>query len=607
MGNNTSTTRKSLAAVRHNAPFRKSNQSHQSQSNHHNLEEEFSDLILHEVKRQKYDPSVSADGYTSVNLLVLDDGMGNVSQGGDQLGHFSNDLLEDEYNELSHGILENGAGEEVLRSILPNEAVDTVVSAGLAGSANMIDEPVSGDIGGGHQLAGPMDTTDDASLQTPSSYVTGDYDAQNSMVVDSPNAAGGVSDSAPASLSGSVSGSGILAGVDFTRAALPAMARQRPQAPTARLSGGISGSGSDSVPPGSVPGNNSSRTSINQLVPVRIKWVNQTRENIAKVSIIGSFLNWRDVIKLKRSLHHPSEYLTTVKLPLGVHKLLYVVNNEYRVLELLPTATDQEGIFFNWFEVLDPRHLFNNNPNIYHHSNLSLSGDGGIIQVAGEHDASQIQRKSMSFLAKVSKQEKGTMSEHVEFAPETTPGTAAGTAGETMGSATEVTDLSELSSGFPTTTNYQTYHDHSSTSLIEESYSTETMLEYSSEIPEMLVDYNYFKNKGDDYELPEPPQLPAHLNNVLLNKMSPNLQSHQSSNISQSSNGNRPALRRADSSYYASNGESYHLVIPNHVILNHLMTTSIRNDVLTVACITRYSGKFVTQVMHSPADVLPEP
>lgn len=592
MGNSTSTTRKSLAALRHNAPFRKS---HQSQSNHHNLEDEFSDLILHEVKRQKHDPSAS-EGYTSVNLLAHDDGTANVSQA-DHLGHFSNDLLEDEYNELSHGILENGAGEEVLRSILPSEVVDTVVSAGLAGSANTIDESA------GNQLAGPMDTSAETRLQTPSSYVTGEYDAHNSMAVDSPSAAGGASDSALASLSGSVSGSGMLAGVDFTRAALPAMARQRPQAPNARLSGGIGGSVADSSAPGNTPASNSSRTSINQLVPVRIKWVNQTRENIAKVSIIGSFLNWRDVIKLKRSQHHANEYLTTVKLPLGVHKLLYVVNNEYRVLELLPTATDQEGIFFNWFEVLDPRHLFNNNPNIYHHSNLSLSGDGGVIQVAGEHDASQIQRKSMSFLAKVSKQEKETMSEHVEYALETAAGAASGA----TGSAAEATDLSDLSGGYAPNTNYQTYHDHSSTSLIEESYSTETILEYSSEIPEMLVDYNYFKNKGDDYELPEPPQLPAHLNNVLLNKMSPNLQNHQSSNILQASNGNRPALRRADSSYYASNGESYHQVIPNHVILNHLMTTSIRNDVLTVACITRYSGKFVTQVMHSPADVLPEP
>ena len=170
----------------------------------------------------------------------------------------------------------------------------------------------------------------------------------------------------------------------------------------------------------------------------------------------------------------------------------------------------------------------------------------------------------------------------------------------------------------------------------------------------MFINYDYFKMKPADYELPEPPQLPPHLNNVLLNKMtsssssgsgsgsgsgysstshgSGSMTQHLSSisNVSTISgslpksqsllstigsgssssvsntgsylNNKRPPLRRADSSYYASNKDAYHLLIPNHVILNHLMTTSIKNDVLTVACITRYLGKFVTQIIHSPAD-----
>lgn len=137
----------------------------------------------------------------------------------------------------------------------------------------------------------------------------------------------------------------------------------------------------------------------------------------------------------------------------------------------------------------------------------------------------------------------------------------------------------------------------------------------------MFVNYDYFKSKPADYELPEPPQLPPHLNNVLLNKISQH-SGNSSSNLipspsssstqppahgglgssSPSYSYKRPPLRRADSSYYASNKEAYHLSIPNHVILNHLMTTSIKNEVLTVACITRYLGKFVTQIMHSPAD-----
>ncbi|WPK26684.1 hypothetical protein PUMCH_004044 [Australozyma saopauloensis] len=570
MGNNTSTTRKSLATVRHVTPSRKS---HLSAANHHNLEEEFSDLILHEVKRQKHDSGLT-DAWNSLAAGAGSEDRDRTAEAVVSLaekGHFSNDLLEDEFNELGHGVLENGAGDEVLRNILPSAPVETVNLAGLGDSGNTVQNP-------SFEHIEEPGSSNFGKYTMPADDATG-----SAMAVDSPGAAGSAqgntygnisSNYGAASSSDSGFDNNMLTGVDFTRAALPAMARQRPQPPS-RLARGHS----------TESANSNSRTSVAQLIPVKIKWVNQTRENIVKVSIIGSFSNWRDVIKLKRSLHNPNEYLTTVKLPLGVHKLLYVVNNEYRVLELLPTATDQEGIFFNWFEVLDPHHLFNNNPNIYHHSNLSLGGtDGGIVQVAGEHDASQIQKKSMSFLAKVSKQEKESISEHVEYAAH----------GSTE---TEHVDHGD--------NNYSTYHEHSSTSLIED-YPAEPKLEYSSEIPEMLMDYNYFKNKGTDYELPEPPQLPAHLNNVLLNKMSSNLNHHQANNIPQVTSGNRPALRRADSSYYASNGESYHRVIPNHVILNHLMTTSIRNDVLTVACITRYSGKFVTQVMHSPADVLPD-
>lgn len=474
MGNNASSSRKSSATHRHSALIRKS---YQSQSNHYNLEEEFSDLILHEVKRQKQQQAGAADtspqaprpqGLPATAAIAPSD-------------NFTNDLIEDEYNELNQGILEN---EELLRNILP------------------VDE--------------------DTEMESVP------WEAAGSL---SPNLADNIGS------------------VDFTQASLPAMARQ--------------------------PTTASAEAKRETLVPVRIKWINTNHEQLSKVAIIGSFCNWRDVIKLKRLPTNSLEYYTTVKLPLGVHKLLYVVNNEYRVLEMLPTATDQEGIFFNWFEVLDPQHLFSNP------MNKTVSEDAHIVQTAGEHNASQIQRKSNSFLLRESRRKKDVGFEHVEFTDSRTESLIA------------TPDKS-----------VQPSYENSYTLLVETQNSTNTSIDYSSDIPEMLMDYNYFKDKSPDYELPEPPQLPAHLNNVLLNKISSNQQQHHHLNVPQvdAAHPKRPALRRADSSYYASNKEAYHRSIPNHVILNHLMTTSIRNDVLTVACITRYSGKFVTQIMHSPAE-----
>lgn len=357
---------------------------------------------------------------------------------------------------------------------------------------------------------------------------------------------------------------------------------------------------------------------VNKLIPVEIKWVNVNKENINKISIIGSFSNWRDVLKLVASPFHDNEFITTLSLPLGVHKLLYIINNEYRVSDQLPTATDQEGIFFNWFEVIDDTHLFNHSLNQPNHLNALTDYDANIISSDFHHTfqsstsmnqqqeylAGKYDRKNNSFMTK-------SDLEHIEVVD------------------TKFTDTEHLENAedIPNeqSANYPYISDHPSTKYVPYNYSTSSSFRnqhsqvkqytYSKEIPEMFVNYDFFKQKGDDYELPEPPQLPAHLNNVLLNKISqPNSTNPHLSHNPHSNNGDfrppnasygeqkRPGLRRADSSYYARNKEPSHLAVPNHVILNHLMTTSIRNEVLTVACITRYSGKFVTQIMHSPAE-----
>lgn len=531
MGNNTSSTRKSAAAMR-SAAYRKSSQ---SQNPHQNLEEEFSDLILHEVKRQKQQ---QLDMQLDVPLNLPSAQQQSLAHGNDQgllavrlRNKFSEDLIEDEFNELNDGLLDNDASE-VLRSILPDDASDMDVEDSAAGSVR--DGSLSGAVGTEENLTELLNDLTKVDFTKIAAF------------------AGNV----PSRLISTV----------LVQLPVPLAAIGR-HGPYQGQNGGQSHSHGNSQN-ALVHDQGGSRSSFTDLVPVEIKWINTTRENIAKVAIIGSFSHWRDVIKLKRSNARPNEYSTTVKLALGVHKLLYIVNNEYRVLEMLPTATDQEGIFFNWFEVLDPYRLYNHSSSQQGHSSAPF--DATMIQVAGQHDTLLIQKKLNSYLMKESKLEKSSHHEHVEDA------------------------------------DYLTFYMQDLLSFVLDAAIPND--HYSSEIPEMFVNYDYFKTKSADYELPEPPQLPAHLNNVLLNKMLSNQQLNHAQNIPQVGGdpgfGNRPALRRADSSYYASNKEAYHLLIPNHVILNHLMTTSIRNDVLTVACITRYSGKFVTQIMHSPADTM---
>lgn len=528
MGNSSSSTRKLAATGRHAPSVRKLN--HSQNNHHHDLEEEFSDLILHEVKRQRnqnsdsspqmssvdspnhsLNYSSSAPGLPSTHRTSTDE-PDNVNK------HFTNDLIEDEYNELSDKLLGNDEANDVTRNIIP-----TNNDSNHSDDMNLV-----------------LVTTRAVSSEPQSILSLHD-----------------------------------LSKVDFTKIATSNLERQAQYASMASLDSAKSPSLASTLLP--------------KLVPVEIKWVNSVKENLNKVAIIGSFSLWRDVIKLKPLSMRPNEYSVTVNLPLGVHKLLYIINNEYRVLEQLPTATDQEGIFFNWFEILDPQKLFNHSQNQPTHSNALAPFDANIIQVAGEHDNHAIQQKLNSFLARISRENKGDV-EHVEHSNEELPGDSSGTGG-----------YESYNERLSFLRNFQS-HESSSSKAGEKPY--------SSEIPEMFQNYDYFKNMSPDYELPEPPQLPAHLNNVLLNKMSSDQQQNHAQNTPQvgveasvvHAAAKRPPLRRADSSYYSSNKEALHHSIPNHVILNHLMTTSIRNDVLTVACITRYSGKFVTQVMHLPAD-----
>lgn len=362
---------------------------------------------------------------------------------------------------------------------------------------------------------------------------------------------------------------------------------------------------------------------LNAVIPVEIKWVNLSDQIIKKASIIGSFSNWRSTIRLKPCVQHPNEYVATVNLPLGVHRLLYIINNEYRVSEQLPTATDQEGIFFNWFEVLDELHLFNHAQNQPNRTNALTKYDANII-TGPNGSKDEVNFEHVEFMDST-ESEMNDLVQPVPMSPAVPYGISPGM--EVDSRVSERDNDHDHHHEDPASYRDSRSWEHgqdSPTFMLHE-----PKLEYSSDIPEMFINYNYFKNQNANFELPEPPQLPAHLNNVLLNKISnTNLRPEL---IISGSSGNsmtgsmtgsvqgsfdtfkppaaafteppkRPQLRRADSSYYASNAEAYHLSIPNHVILNHLMTTLIRNDVLTVGCITRYSGKFVTQIMHSPAE-----
>jgi len=100
---------------------------------------------------------------------------------------------------------------------------------------------------------------------------------------------------------------------------------------------------------------------------------------------------------------------------------------------------------------------------------------------------------------------------------------------------------------------------------------------YSSQVPQYLVDLD----KAEDSQayqyaaaaieqLPTPPTLPGFLGKPILNAATP---------------------MKDDNSV---------LTMPNHTVLNHLATSSIKNNVLAVSATTRYRRKYVTTIMYKP-------
>lgn len=100
---------------------------------------------------------------------------------------------------------------------------------------------------------------------------------------------------------------------------------------------------------------------------------------------------------------------------------------------------------------------------------------------------------------------------------------------------------------------------------------------YSSTIPQYLIDLDKAEDSPEYryaataiQKLPQPPSLPGFLAKPILNAATP---------------------MKDDNSV---------LNMPNHTVLNHLATSSIKGNVLAVSATTRYKRKYVTTIMYKP-------
>lgn len=232
------------------------------------------------------------------------------------------------------------------------------------------------------------------------------------------------------------------------------------------------------------------------MVPVEITW----KQGGDKVYVTGSFTGWRKMIGLVPVPGQPGVLHVKLQLPVGTHRFRFIVDNELRFSDYLPTATDQMGNFVNYLEV-------------------------------GRKEDRLSARSRIAL--------------EIENEPD------------------------EIGDGF---TRFRTEQP------------SKPQVEYTQDIPAVFTDPSVMEqyyltldqqqHNHQNMAWLTPPSLPPHLEDVPLNSYSG---------------------MRGD-----NENNSGALPIPNHVVLNHLATSSIKHNTLCVASIVRYKRKYVTQILYAP-------
>lgn len=315
-------------------------------------------------------------------------------------------------------------------------------------------------------------------------------------------------------------------------------------------------------------------------------------------------------------------YVPNLYLPPGIYRFQFLVNGNLRHSNFLPTATDEQGNIVNWFEVLrgyeriEPYRDEHEIQSGYTSSaDTTLEGnDSSILSGSGENSTSSTRNSSQ---AKINTQAPGARNQisrnssyysakSIErpFTPYSDYTGISRSNSIVGGNDAAMMNRSLTLDFLPPPTSKTYSYSNKIPALFKISGDSDDEQELESNprsfynrpsFTHRVVDCNQDALFGDlqkggkmDAEEAENlflkkyavPDLPVYLNSSYLNKIF-----HEFHQVAGPS----------------SQNSSINHIIP-HVNLKHLLTSSIKDGIVSVACTTRYAGKFITQVIYAPCD-----
>jgi len=294
------------------------------------------------------------------------------------------------------------------------------------------------------------------------------------------------------------------------------------------------------------------QASLAPSVPMPIEWKGPGD----KVYVTGTFVQWDRKFKLHRDKENGG-FSTILQLKPGTHHLKFLVDGDMTTSHELPTTVDYTNILVNYVEVVAPLPDTAEKQAPAPAEPMPIPGAAMTHgQVAGTDESAEAQSMPIRTEKQTAETEMGGAGAMSAVA-----------ATETSNSATTPSSEAPQSQSQSLAEKRQQDEAQQLQKPTRKPIPTAT---YTKQIPQFLLDLDTYNNPNDERfqrssrvinTLPQPPSLPLFLGKSILN-------------------GNTP--HKDDASV---------LIMPNHTVLNHLATSSIKNGVLATSGTTRYKRK----------------